>query len=180
MNKNIKNLMESLSYAKLLKQEVKEINKKNEDLLISGAFHDTGRDISDIKSKPVVTVCVDFDGTMVKHEYPEIGEEADHCVETLKHWVDDYNVGIILDTMRSDDTLEEAVNWCKEKGIKLYSIAKDPDQQSWTNSPKAYAPFSIDDRNIGCPLVYGKSKRPYVDWLKVRKIFEPIIVSMLT
>lgn len=153
-----------------IKREINEIRDK------VGAFHDTGiEDDGMMKSKPSITVCVDFDGTMVKHEYPNIGEEAEGCIDTLKRWINDYNVGIILDTMRSDESLDEAVNWCKKNGIKLYGISKDPTQERWTNSPKAYAPFSIDDRNVGCPLVYGKSKRPYVDWKKIVEIFEPVI-----
>lgn len=131
-----------------------------------------------LKTKPSVTICVDFDGTMVEHEYPFIGEEAPGCVKTLKTWIEKYNVGIILDTMRSGKSLEDAVNWCKSHEIKLYGISCDPNQKSWTDSPKAYAPFSVDDRNIGCPLVYGKSKRPYVDWKQVNKLVEPILKAI--
>ena len=153
-----------------IKREMQEIQDN------IGAFHETGlKDDGMMKIKPSITVCVDFDGTMVQHEYPDIGKETEGCVETLKRWVDEYNVGIILDTMRSGDSLDEAVAWCKEKGIKLYGISKDPEQEKWTDSPKAYAPFSIDDRNVGCPLVYGKSRRPYVNWYKIVEIFEPVI-----
>ena len=31
-----------------------------------------------------MTIAVDFDGTIVKHKYPEIGEEIPFAVETLK------------------------------------------------------------------------------------------------
>jgi len=30
----------------------------------------------------------------------------------------------------------------------------------------------IDDSALGCPLVYGKHSRPYVDWVKVEEILK--------
>ena len=61
-------------------------------------------------SKPLITIVVDFDGTVVEHEYPRTGKENGNCSEILKRWIDEYNVGIILDTMRSGKLLDIAVN----------------------------------------------------------------------
>lgn len=176
MNKSVNKLIEQQLQVEQLKNqlliEMKEINE------YKGATH-LGATKYPVKGKkPAVTVCVDFDGTMVQHEYPHIGPEAEGCVETLKRWIEDYNVGIILDTMRSDEALEDAIDWCQKRGIKLYGIGCDPNQKRWTRSKKAYAPFSVDDRNIGCPLIYGKSKRPYVDWKSVNELFEPILKAI--
>lgn len=107
-------------------------------------------------------IAIDFDGTVVTHEYPEIGKEIPHCIETLRKWCDT-GVGIILDTMRSGKYLEDAIEWFKERDIEIYGIGKCPGQEKWTTSTKAHAVLSIDDRNLGCPLMnyegYG-----VVDW----------------
>ena len=176
MNTAVSKLIEQQIQTEQIKNELlKEMKEINEYV---GASHVGPRKHPILGEKPLVTVCIDFDGTMVQHEYPEIGPEAEGCIETLTRWVEDYNVGIILDTMRSDEYLVDAVQWCNDNGIKLYGIGCDPTQKYWTNSTKAYAPFSIDDRNIGCPLIYGKSKRPYVDWKGVAELFEPILKAL--
>lgn len=122
-----------------------------------------------------ISIALDFDGTVVTNEYPNIGEENDECAETLKRWIRDYNVEIILDTMRSDDKLEAALNWFNERGIEISGVGKHPNQENWTNSTKAYAMFSIDDRNVGVPLIVDRNGKPRVDWGMVEYIFEPVL-----
>ena len=84
--------------------------------------------------------------------------------------------------MRSDTdlmgpTLSDAVDFLEKNGIKLYGINKNPDQKSWTKSPKAYADIYIDDAAFGCPLIRPKGfKRPCVDWEKVGPaVFELVL-----
>ena len=67
------------------------------------------------KKKHKITIALDFDGTCVRHRYPSIGEDLPLCVKTLKKWIKKYNVGLILDTMRSDKELEDAIQWFKDK-----------------------------------------------------------------
>lgn len=122
-------------------------------------------------------VCVDFDGTVCAHEYPSIGEENKPCIEVLKRWQDN-GIGIILDTMRDGKALDEAVEWLKERGIKLYGIGKDPNQEKWTKSNKAYGIFSIDDRNLGVPLITFKNERPKVDWEKIDELYSERLLKM--
>ena len=61
-------------------------------------------------------VLVDFDGTVVYHNWPEI-ETIPGAVEVLKELVDN-GVSLILYTMRSDREerkyLSEAIEWFKE------------------------------------------------------------------
>ena len=59
----------------------------------------------------------------------------------------------------------------KENDIELYGINENPNQ-SWSDSPKAYANYYLDDAAIGCPLIYPEEGRPYVDWIKIREILE--------
>lgn len=120
-------------------------------------------------------ICVDFDGTLVVHEYPQIGEEVPYAFDTL-HELRTLGSRLILWTMRSDnreldgDVLTDAVEFCRQRGIEFYGINKNPDQD-WSTSPKAYANIYIDDAALGCPLINNHVHRPYVDWLKVREYF---------
>lgn len=118
-------------------------------------------------------ICVDFDGTCVKHRYPEIGEDVPFAVETLKELVASGS-RIILFTMRSGDKLIEAAEWFASRNIKLYGIQSNLTQKKWTDSPKAYGQLYIDDAALGCPLLSDNdSERDFVDWLKVREyLFE--------
>lgn len=117
----------------------------------------------------MITVAVDFDGTVVTHEYPVIGDDIG-AVPVLKELVAAGN-NLILWTMRSGATLEEAVNWFRLRGIPLWGINENPTQSSWTSSHKAYANIYIDDAGIGIPLIENElSQRPYVDWVKVREL----------
>jgi hypothetical protein len=109
---------------------------------------------------------VDFDGTIVEHEYPQIGPEAPFAFEWLKKF-QSLGIRLVLFTMRSGVELNEAVTFCQKNGIEFYGINVNPTQKTWTNSPKAYCQNYIDDASIGCPLVKPFLKtigRPYVNW----------------
>lgn len=113
-------------------------------------------------------IAVDFDGTCVTHEYPRIGRDigAQHVLLDLVK----RGEKLILWTMRSGKELEDAVNWFSDNKIPLYGVQRNPTQDSWTDSPKAYAQLYIDDAAFGCPLVAGDmGERPYVDWVEVSK-----------
>ena len=110
---------------------------------------------------------VDFDGTVVRHEYPEIGDEVPGAVAVLKDMVLAGHK-IILWTMRSGDTLQAAVLWFAGRGIDLYGVNMNPDQD-WSTSPKAYCHIYIDDAALGCPMVHPPMVREYVDWPAVRE-----------
>ena len=109
-------------------------------------------------------IAIDFDGTCVTHEYPEIGRDLG-ATTTLKTLVDNGHKLILL-TMRSGKTLEDAKHWFEEKGIILYGVNENPSQKRWTESPKVYANLYIDDANLGVPLIKNSmaSDRPYIDW----------------
>ena len=118
-----------------------------------------------------MVIAVDFDGTCVTHEYPNIGREVKGCVDILKELVREGHK-LILYTMRSGKCLKEAVDWFKERGIPLWGVNENPTQNAWTSSPKIYANMYIDDAACGCPLIYDKTKasRPFVDWNAVKII----------
>lgn len=115
-----------------------------------------------------MVIAIDFDGTCVTHEYPNIGESIG-AEEVLCDLVETGHK-LILFTMRSGDKLSDAVGWFEKNSVPLYGINKNPVQGRWTDSPKAYAQLYIDDAALGCPLSYKEGKRPYVDWSEVKRI----------
>ena len=142
-------------------------------------YKDYKREIKDIgnimEDKKKITIAIDFDGTLVKHHYPKIGDEVPNAIDLIKDYTENYNVVWILNTMRSGKLLDEAVKWCEKHKITLYGINHNPSQDEWTESTKTYAQFYIDDSNVGCPLIFDKNERPYVDWEKIDKSLKPIL-----
>lgn len=114
-------------------------------------------------------IAVDFDGTCVTHDYPNIGQEigATRVLKTLT----DAGHKLILNTMRSGKELFDAVDWFMDRGIPLYGVNDNPEQHTWTASPKPYAHIYIDDAGLGCPLKFDEtmSARPFVNWEKVER-----------
>ena len=106
---------------------------------------------------------IDFDGTCVTHEFPDIGKDIG-AIPILQALVNNGHQ-LILFTMRSEEYLEEAVKWFEHNNIKLYGVQTNPDQAKWTTSPKAYCQLYIDDAGLGVPLKETHiSSRPYIDW----------------
>lgn len=129
--------------------------------------------------------CIDFDGTCVTHEFPKVGKDLPGAVDTLRKIVA-HGGKLILWTMRSNNDvppvsddldihceignyLDDAIKWFSERKIPLFGIQRNPEQDTWTSSPKAYAHIYIDDAALGCPMTYdtGFSERPFVNWDKI-------------
>lgn len=118
---------------------------------------------------------VDFDGTVVDHRYPEVGDELPLAVEVLRD-ATSRGARIVLWTMRSGRTLEDAVRWFAERDIPLWGVNENPEQRDWTSSPKAHCHVYIDDAALGAPVLRSiDGRRPAVDWEKVRIMLEPIL-----
>jgi len=108
-----------------------------------------------------MVIAVDFDGTIVKHKYPAIGKEIPYAVETLKLFQKKGHK-VILWTYRSGKELDEALKFCKERGLIFYAVNNNYEGEEFDNSysRKIYADIYIDDRNIlGIP-----------EWEKIYKI----------
>ena len=97
-------------------------------------------------------IAVDFDGTIVEHEYPQIGREIPFATETLRMLINDRHQ-LILWSVREGDLLQEAIDWCHERGVDFYAINRDfPEEDVEKNihfSRKLKVDVFIDDRNIG-------------------------------
>lgn len=97
-------------------------------------------------------IAVDFDGTIVEHEYPRIGKEIIFATETLRRLIEDGHQ-LILWTVREGKLLDEAVEWCRKRGVVFYAVNKDfPEEDIEKNihfSRKLKVDLWIDDRNVG-------------------------------
>jgi hypothetical protein len=133
-------------------------------------------------------IVIDFDGTCVTHEFPNVGKNigAERVLKKLL----DHGHNLILFTMRSDlnnptyrnmgkelppgNYLHDAIDWFRRNDVKLYGIQRNPSQDAWTSSPKAYGQLIIDDAALGCPLIFDEnlSSRPFADWEAIEDMLE--------
>lgn len=98
-----------------------------------------------------MTIAVDFDGTIVEHRYPEIGAEIPFAIETLKMLTKEQH-RLILWSVREGELLEEAVEYCRQRGVEFYAVNKDYPEEKLTDkgfSRKLKVDLFIDDRNLG-------------------------------
>lgn len=97
-------------------------------------------------------IAVDFDGTIVEHKYPAIGRELPFAIETLRKLQSDRHK-LILWTVREGGLLEEALSFCRERGLEFYAVNRDyPEEERDRDnhfSRKLKADVFIDDRNLG-------------------------------
>ena len=123
-----------------------------------------------------MVIAVDFDGTIVEHRYPEIGPEVPFAIDTLKMLIADRHK-VILWTIREGQLLEDAVEWCRNRGVEFYAINKDyPEERKEFNnhfSRKIKAEVWIDDRNVGGMPDWGTIYR----MIKEHKSFEDMIAE---
>lgn len=120
--------------------------------------------MSDSKSsKRSPIIALDFDGTIVTHEYPRIGDDIG-AVPYLLMAQDRWDVRFLLLTMRDGDELSQAARWLLYRGVRLWAVNENPEQQRWTESQKVYANLYIDDAALGVPLSSPTNTRPWVDW----------------
>lgn len=100
-----------------------------------------------------MTIAVDFDGTIVEHKYPKIGDEIPFATDTLKMLISDRHK-LILWTVREGELLREAVEWCRKRGVEFYAVNREYPEETKKNNQYFSRKLSevdvwIDDRNIG-------------------------------
>lgn len=125
-----------------------------------------------------MTIAVDFDGTIVRHRYPEIGAEVPFATQTLRMLIEEHHK-LILWTVREGELLDEAVEWCRQRGVEFYAINRDfPEEDAEKNrhfSRKLKADLFIDDRNVGGLPDWGTIYTMIHD----HKTYEQILMSEL-
>lgn len=98
-----------------------------------------------------MTIAVDFDGTIVEHEYPKIGKPIPFAIDVLKKLQYEEHHMLILWTVRAGTLLDEAVEYCKNRGLEFYAVNKNFPEETLEPgiSRKIVADIYIDDRNLG-------------------------------
>lgn len=94
-------------------------------------------------------IAVDFDGTIVEHEYPAIGKAIPFAIETLLQLQKEQHL-LILWTVREDELLQEAIDYCAQYGLHFYAANANYEGEDRAKAPrKLKADMFIDDRNLG-------------------------------
>ena len=96
---------------------------------------------------------VDFDGTLAisRDTYPKI---TGQITEILDYVIEEQTKGayVILITMREGEELEQAVEWCRSRGLIFDAINDNLDfmKEFFHNNPrKIFCNEYIDDTNFG-------------------------------
>jgi hypothetical protein len=98
----------------------------------------------------MMKIAIDFDGTVVEHAYPAIGKEKLFAFDTLRELLKQKHQ-LILWTSRVGKELDEAIDFCRERGVEFYAVNKNNPEEICDDSisRKIVADVYIDDRNLG-------------------------------
>jgi hypothetical protein len=107
-------------------------------------------------------IAVDFDGTIVKNDFPGIGDELPGAIQTLKD-LQDADHKIILWTCRCGYELAGALDWLHFKGFVADAVNSNLGARSGFAVPKIFADAYLDDSSIPSFTVLG--------WEFVRRTF---------
>ena len=91
-----------------------------------------------------MTIAVDFDGTIVEHKYPKIGKEIPFAIDTLLALAAEGHK-LILWTSRDGELLDEALEFCRERGLEFYAINSN------------YPPGRFSRRKRGAPAKWWQT-----------------------
>jgi hypothetical protein len=97
----------------------------------------------------MMIIAVDFDGTIVEHAYPAIGKPIPFAIETLIRLQQEGH-RLILWSVREGRLLQEALDYCAERGLRFFAANENYPGEDRTAAPrKLTADLFIDDRNLG-------------------------------
>lgn len=93
---------------------------------------------------------VDFDGTLCNNLYPKIGTAKQEVIDKLIKLKEE-NHNLILWTCRTGEELEDAVDWCIEKGLEFDAVNENIDEVKEDydeDSRKVVATYYLDDKAL--------------------------------
>jgi hypothetical protein len=98
-----------------------------------------------------MVIAVDFDGTIVEHNYPDIGRPVPFAIDVLKKFQQEERHQIILWTVREGELLRKAIEYCEKRGLKFYAANSNYPEEVLEEgvSRKINADLYIDDKNCG-------------------------------
>lgn len=92
-------------------------------------------------------IAIDFDGTLVKNKFPEIGDINPHVWQAALR-AKDKGIKLILWTSRTGQVLDDAVKFCANHGLTFDAVndnIAEVKALGW-NARKVFATLYIDDR----------------------------------
>ena len=84
-------------------------------------------------------IAVDFDGVLCRDAWPGIGEESSRILALAKY-EKQMGSALILWTCRCGELLDEAVEWCRERGLEFDAVNE--------NLPERVALYGSESRKI--------------------------------
>ena len=102
-------------------------------------------------------VAVDFDGTLCKDAYPNIGEPLPYSLYYIKELAKDGAI-LILHTCRSGALLDAAVAWCNERGVVFDYINENVPEnidRYGGDTRKIYADIYVDTNAVNPRRLFG-------------------------
>ncbi len=114
--------------------------------------------------KSKLVIAVDFDGTVVEHRYPDIGDVIPGAFDVL-HELQEKGHKLILWTVRDGIDLQAAIDFCLDHGIMFYAANESHPNEEFNKyiSRKIDCDVFIDDRNVG----------GFLGWEKIREVLIP-------
>lgn len=96
-------------------------------------------------------IAVDFDGCLCQNKFPDIGPPNYPVIDELINRQIDDGCKIILWTCRRSEQLEEALVWCKNRGLRFDAVNENlPEiiEMFGGDCRKVYAHEYWDDRAV--------------------------------
>lgn len=131
-------------------QTLNVVNAQIADQYQLGKEKETKSEFRNTKPISKSVYAIDFDGTLCENQYPQIGSPKPEVIEYVKNLKRQGNI-IILWTCRTGKALEDAVSWCKDKGIEFDKVnenVKEVIKEYSEDSRKILADYYVDDKAI--------------------------------
>lgn len=106
---------------------------------------------------PGKIIAVDFDGTLCSNEWPYIGTANAYLINILIRLQQTKGCKLILWTCRTGQHLEDAVEWCKKRGLIFDAINENLSEMIEVfggDTRKIVADYYLDDKSV-CALQLG-------------------------
>lgn len=93
-------------------------------------------------------IAIDFDGTLVTDQFPEIGDPNTTLIELAQIWRH-LGAKLILWTCRHGRVLDEAIEFCKKQGLEFDAVnmnVVEVQAMYGTDTRKVFADIYLDDK----------------------------------
>lgn len=99
---------------------------------------------------------VDFDGTLCKNAWPDIGEANEPLIEQLI-LARNSGIAVVLWTCREGEALARAVLWCAQFGLYFDAVNR--------NVPERMALYGQDSRKVSANVyIDDRAQLPELPW----------------